>query len=387
MIDVYSCHMETKRSPYDEDWKLLLSFLPRDWQQQAILLGAVERLRGFASIGDLLRTLLLHVGKGYSLRETAVLAKTAGWADVTDVAVLKRLRNVERWWHWLCVALLEDSGWEVPLERRGRNVRAMDGTLVKEPGSKGSLWRIHYSLRIPSLECDYLELTSTKGAGTGEKLSRFPAQPGDLILADRGFCKPAGVAAIQQQGADVIVRINTGSFPLLSEKGADFGLAEKLRGLPEPNQIGNWRVQVRAGQQRLSGRLCAVRKSEEATRSARRKIHRKAQQGGPKVKPETLQYAAYVLVFTTLPEATFSEAEVLEWYRVRWQIELVFKRLKSLAELGELPKHDERSARAWLYGKLLLALLGQKLMRLGRDISPWGYRLPERWKWQRVASV
>ena len=80
-------------------------------------------------------------------------------------------------------------------------------------------------------------------------------------------------------------------------------------------------------------------------------------------------------------------AEVLEWYRVRWQIELVFKRMKSLAALGQLPKHDDRSSRAWLYGKLLVALLGQELMRLGRDISPWGYRQPEAWKWQRVAGL
>jgi hypothetical protein len=93
------------------------------------------------------------------------------------------------------------------------------------------------------------------------------------------------------------------------------------------------------------------------------------------------------MVFTTVPASSFSTAEVLEWYRVRWQIELVFKRMKTLAELGALPKHNDQSARAWLYGKLLIVLLGQKLERLGRDISPWGYRLPEAWKWQRVAGL
>jgi hypothetical protein len=78
---------------------------------------------------------------------------------------------------------------------------------------------------------------------------------------------------------------------------------------------------------------------------------------------------------------------VLEWYRSRWQIELVFKRLKSLAGLGHLHKYDAASARAWLYGKLLIALLCQKLARLGRDISPWGYYLPETWTRQRVAGI
>jgi len=68
-------------------------------------------------------------------------------------------------------------------------------------------------------------------------------------------------------------------------------------------------------------------------------------------------------------------AEVLEYYRFRWQIELVFKRLKSILAVGHLPKHDDQSSRAWLYGKLFVALLTQKLVRLGSSISPWGYDL------------
>ena len=94
-------------------------------------------------------------------------------------------------------------------------------------------------------------------------------------------------------------------------------------------------------------------------------------------RPGTLEFAKYVLVFTT--RSTGSAAEVLESYRMRWQIELVFKRLKSLAQLGHVPKHEDRSSRAWVCGKLLVALLAQKLIRIGRDISPWGYPLSA-WK-------
>jgi hypothetical protein len=88
-----------------------------------------------------------------------------------------------------------------------------------------------------------------------------------------------------------------------------------------------------------------------------------------------LEFARYVMVFTTYEQGTAAQA--LQWYRMRGQIELVFKRLKSLLRLGHLPKYDARSSRAWLYGKLLIALLTQKLIRMGRDISPWGYALPE----------
>jgi hypothetical protein len=372
--------------PVDENWNLLASLLPFGWEERAVLSGASERLRGFSTTSNLLRTLLLHVGKGYSLRETVVRAKAAGLAEISDVALMKRLQKAEKWLHGLCVSLLQESGWEMPLETHGFNVRALDGTLVKEPGRSGSLWRIHYSVQIPSLVCDHFELTSTKGAGTGESLGRFAALEGDLVLADRGFSKPGGIEALSRQGAAVIVRLNSASLPLFGEDGSRFGLAEEIGKLKETGVDRAWEVWVQGTQGRIGGRLCAIRKSEEAAARARRQIQRKAQQGGPKPKLETLQYASYVMVFTTVPASRLSTTEVLEWYRVRWQIELVFKRLKTLAELGALPKHDDQSARAWLYGKLLIVLLGQKLQRLGRDISPWGYRLPEAWQWQRVAG-
>ena len=371
----------------DEDWNLLLSLLPAQWQQQAVLSGACERLRGFSSASGLLRTLLLHVGNGYSLRETVVRAKAAGIANISDVALMKRLQKAEGWLHGLCVSLLQESGWEMPMETHGYHIRALDGTLVKEPGRSGSLWRIHYSVRIPSLVCDHFELTSTHGTGTGETLGRFAASPGDLVLADRGFAKPNGIAALTRQGAAVMVRLNTSSLPLWNEQGTRFQLAEQIGDLQETAVEREWPVWVQATQERIAGRLCVIRKSEEAAARARRHIQRKVQQGGPQPKPETLLYARYVMVFTSVPADHLSTSQVLEWYRVRWQIELIFKRLKTLAELGALPKHDERSARGWLYGKLLVALLGQKLERLGRDISPWGYRIPETWQWQRVADL
>ena len=73
------------------------------WQSRA-----VARLRGFPSPDVLLRMLLLHVARGYSLRETVVRAKLANWSEISDVALLKRLRNSEEWLRFLCVELLRE---------------------------------------------------------------------------------------------------------------------------------------------------------------------------------------------------------------------------------------------------------------------------------------
>lgn len=102
----------------------------------------------------------------------------------------------------------------------------------------------------------------------------------------------------------------------------------------------------------LTGRFCALRKSEHAIALARKRLTRAASKKHRPVKPETLEFAKLVLIVTTLRPSLFSREEILEGDRVRWQIELVFKRLKSLAGGGHLPKGDETRARAWLEGKL-----------------------------------
>ena len=142
-------------------------------------------------------------------------------------------------------------------------------------------------------------------------------------------------------------------------------------------EIGDWPVVVKAGKagkQLIAGRLCAIKKSEAATEIGQRRVRRESQRGGAQVQPQTLEAAGYVFVFTTL-DASHSATQVLELYRMRWQIELVFKRLKSLLGLGHLKKHDEQAARAWLQGKLMVACLIEKLLAMAEHISPWGFEI------------
>ena len=157
-----------------ENWKVLASLFPAGWQQMAWQSGAFQRLRGFRSPDVLLRMILLHVARGYSLRETVVRAKLANWTDISDVALLKRLRKSEQWLRSLCIALLRENVAYRLEEAISRTIRIVDGTIVKEPGKTGSQWRILYSIRLPSLVCDFFEVTSTIGEGSGESLNRLP---------------------------------------------------------------------------------------------------------------------------------------------------------------------------------------------------------------------
>jgi hypothetical protein len=368
---VYNYAMDIE-SLSDKNWNYLQTLLPAGWEEKARTSGAVQRCRGFDNVGHLLRTLLLHVGIGCSLRETSVVAKVAGWAQMSDVALLNKLRNSQAWLHWMCVEMLANRDLAMP-SCAGMRMRLIDGTDVKEPGPSGSLWRMHYSVCVPAWTCDSFKITPCEGKGSGESLRQFDVAKDDCLIADRGYSHAIGIAHVHGKGGHVIVRLHPGALPLEDAQEKRFDVHEHVKTLEKPGQFSQWPVWIKTAQgQRISARLCAVRKAPEAILLAERKVHIKARKNSQVVGQKALEYAKWVMVITTVPEQKLGAYEVLEWYRIRWQIELAFKRLKTLAQFGHLPKYDENSSRAWLYGKLLVVLLTEQMQRNAKPFSPWG---------------
>ena len=368
--------MEVKNT-MTEDWPILLSFFPNNWVELASKADALKGLRKNKAVESYMRTLLIHIACGHSLRETATRAKLAGLADISDVAMLGRLRKAKDWLHSLCVALFEEQG--IALHNQSNfQVRLFDATNVKEPGKTGSLWRIHYSLQLPSLTCDFFKLTATKGKGTGESFFQYSIKKGDYIIADRGYSTASGIHHVVSKKAYVMVRVNTQSLPILNLRSQPFTLLKNVKAIKKAGTIRSWKVLIpsRSGA-KAQGRICVIRKSNEAIKLAHEKIKKEADKKGRSLKPETLEYGKYIIIFTTFPENSFSDIDVLDWYRSRWQVELIFKRFKSIAQIGHLPKHSDDSSKAWLYGKLFVALLTGKLIDYASSISPWGYILEE----------
>ena len=132
-----------------EDWELLMDFLPEGWEGMAVKSGALKGLRRDRSAEHLLRVLPLHPGCGHSLSETAVRARRSGLAELSTVALMKRLVKAGPWLRALCQALFAER--DLPRHPSGQSpeMRLVDATTVREPGKTGSLWRIHYSVRVP----------------------------------------------------------------------------------------------------------------------------------------------------------------------------------------------------------------------------------------------
>ena len=355
----------------EDDWSILTRFLPLGWEEKAKELGALRRCRGFPDAEVLLRTLLINLGDGCSLKETVARAKHGGLVDISSVALFKRLKLAGEWLRWMACSLMIHWFSRQPGDLFGSDlrVRLIDGSNVQEPGSTGSSWKIHYSVGLPSLLCDEVYVT---GPNIGESFKRFKISPGDLVLGDRGYSTPPGIAHVKRDRGDVLVRVNLQSLPLVDENGTKFPLLDHLRTITG-TKLGDWDVWVKHDKSFIHGRVCALRKSKKAREAARLKTLRQRSKKG-KVRPETLEASEYIFVFTTLPRK-FGPMIILETYRGRWQVELAFKRLKSIIGLSHLRKADLDGAKAWLHGKLLVAFLTEALIIAGTTFSPWGYPL------------
>jgi len=355
----------------DEEWAVLAGLLPEGWRELARETRAIRRARGITDPDVLLRVLLLHVASGLSLRSAAARASELGLAAMSDVALLKRLRTSEEWLRTLAARMFGQTRFGPRAEAfpSGRRCRAFDATTVEEPGATGTDWRVHFSLALPELRCDFYEVTDVTG---GETFTRFPVAPGDIVLADRGYSHRRGVAHVLGAGADVVVRLTSTSFPLTDSRGRPFDLLAHLRRLRATGPR-EWPVEFVHDRQRYRLRLCGIRKTRLAADRTKAQITREATKKGRRLHARTLEAAEYVFVLTSLPGADVTTERVLELYRARWQIELLFKRMKSLMRLGHLPKRTDVSARAWLEGKFLTVLLIERLLASAKFFSPWGY--------------
>jgi hypothetical protein len=354
-------------------WPYLMSFLTADeaLDESAKRYGALTRKRRVDSAEKLLRLALVYGFCGLSLRQTAAWAEASDVASLSDVALLKRLRKASDWLgHLIAAKLANGSGLPSKYPLR---LQLVDASTVSAPGNTSTDWRIHLGFDLGSMTINQVKLTDFRG---GETLKRFKFSQGDVVVADRGYSHRGELASVIRQGSDFIIRLNCATVPMTDESGRRFELLDALRGIPEA-AVAEFDLKVKPDPKKsvpaLPVRVVAVRKSEAAADDARKKTLRSAVRRQRSVDPRALELAAYILVITSIDSETLPPEDVLEIYRFRWQIELAFKRLKSLLDLDGLPAKDPSLASTFIYSKILAALLLDDLTHAFISFSPWGF--------------
>ena len=349
------------------------SLVSQDWQSVVARLGGAETLKTTAretkaflrgrevkTAVDLLRLVLAYcLGEG-GLRLTAAWAASMGLVDISNVALLQRLRNCSDWLTLLIGQVLARTA---PAASGGRLIRLIDATSVPQAGSaakrENKLWRIHSAFDLPSERFGHFELTDER---EGERLDRIPVIKGEIRIADAAHVQPDRMAHVLDQGGDFLVRAGWRSARWLDRRGDEIDIIAVLRQAREGGLIDQPIWIGRKGGAPLAVRLVAVKKPPQAAAEARRKARRNAQREGYQLSKNALLAADWVILVTSLKREEFTTEDVLALYRLRWRIELAFKRLKSLVGLRGPPGLNERSAKPYLLAHLLMILLLEPLV-------------------------
>jgi hypothetical protein len=371
----------TIRSDILDHWPEVRSRLPAGFDVEATARsrGAFTRAREVKNAEMLLRLALAYGGCGMSLRETCAWAEASGVASLSDPSLIDRLAKAAPWLGDIVTVLIAEQA-EAPAGRwAGHRLRALDGTSICQPGADRTTWRLHVGYDLATGQVDQLALTDVHGA---ENLQRLTYAPGDIVLGDRYYARPRDLRPVIDAGADFIVRTGWNSLRLLQPDGEPFDLFAALAAQAE--QEGEVRVRIHEGTtgvpppEPLILRLVVRRKDPEQAEAEQKRLLKDAKKRGKQPDPRSLEAAKYILILASLPADTFSTADVLALYRFRWQIELAFKRMKSLAGLAALPAKKPELAQAWIYARLIVALLAEQIAGQVPDSPPSGCRKTHR---------
>jgi hypothetical protein len=355
--------MQDSASLPHEDWLTLIGrltlLLGVDLDALAKQTKALLRRRGVPDATALLRLALARGPGGLSLRQTAAWAFMNGVANLTDASLNDRLHQSCDFLAEIVAGLLRAKAPGPCLRWPSRVVRISDGSCISKPGSKGTDWRVHGVYDLGSGGFSNLELTDKHG---GEALDRGAGIEGEIRIADRGYSAAKAlcrfIKSAVRESADYVVRLRWSSLRLSTPAGVKFDLIAHLNAMPADRASDDVAVLIEGAgaQSPLPARLVILRKPIEAAEAERVRLRREASRRGKQLDPRSLLAAAFVILATSLP-AYYPIDEIFAMYRLRWQIELAFKRLKSLLNIDRLPATSDKGARSWIYAQLIVALL------------------------------
>lgn len=348
----------------------LLRMMPEGYEEACYTTKAIVRNRGIKDPNDLMMLALFHLLTGCSLIEVSEISKIAKLGDISDVAFMKRFSNCTEWFKWILTAIQEEKKglirYELPEKLKQYRILAVDASDVKEKGRSSRTYRLHFALDIMQMHAALYNITSNK---VGEHLRNFKLVQGDLVLADRIYSNVTGIEYCIEKGCQFIVRMRINGFKPYDADGKPVDLLSYMQG----KDNGELNAYVRKERGENAGklypvRICFKKKSEAQIDSTRKKIKDRERKQQCTYSPETKWFNEYMVVTTSL-DGSFTVDEIINLYTYRWQVELYFKRLKSILGYGELPKKSEKSIFSWLNGKLMIAVLIESMLG-NTDFSP-----------------
>lgn len=263
-----------------------------------------------------------------------------------------------------CLAVLEEFS-EVMLE---------DSTVIGVPeelkdlfgGFGGSA-----SKAAAKIDCTYdlkstkvmLELREGRRSDSGMELPKS-IKPKSLWLRDLGYFKFKAFEQIATSGAYYVSRFKHG-VNIYDSSDADaklLDLVDLMKGMTV-NEYKDIQVYIRS-KNRLAVRLVIQKVPPEVAEIKRQRLIKKAQKSGEKVPKRRLELCQINMYITNLDATDYPPQLIVLLYKIRWQIEILFKVWKSILKIGKTKKMKKERFLCLLYAQLIWALMNMKIFNV-----------------------
>ena len=341
----------------DREWPYVRTLLPVDLEESARATNALVRCRNVPDAAALMRMALAYAVSDLSLKDVAAWASAMNLAAITGPGLFYRLREAEGWLARVLAQTLQQQ-----VGQRGPGVwrlRVVDATVINGPGATGTDWRAHVLVDPSTGGFRAVELTDDRG---GEGLARHRIEAGEVVLGDRAYATARGVHAVQVAGADVVVRLNPYTLRVCDQNRQRISLLSKEEKVPAVGEI-EYQILIPIPPERRS-------KSHKSWDLAKAIAWVPARAIAARTRHNNV-----IWILTTLEASQLPAIAAMQLYRLRWQIELLFKRLKSLLHLDTLPSRRGPTAKSWMLARFLAAALAHRLVQPSGPLSPYGYEL------------
>lgn len=343
----------------DPQWRYLRTLLPGDLDLTALQSGALVRCRNIHNAEGLVRMALAYAVSDLSLKDVAAWSHALGLADISGPGVFYRLREAEGWLSLLLGQVL-DQELANAQRVRGLALRVVDASVLTGPGAKGTEWRTHVMVEPASGRFQSVEVTDEHG---GEHYGRYPLRAGEIVLGDRAYATARGLHAVGCRGAYVLARLNPHNLRVCDSERKRIDLLERKDQVPAVGWV-EWSI------------LVPIPPDSYNSRSGKGWSLGRAKDWIPaRVVAGYTRSGEIIWLITNAPAECLPGSAATDLYRLRWQIELFFKRLKSLLHLDTLPSRHGPTAKSWILSRLLAAALAQRLITPSGPLSPWGYEI------------
>jgi len=249
-----------------------------------------------------MRMALAYAVSDLSLKDVAAWAHGLGVAEITGPGLFYRLRESEAWLEQVLAQTLQD---QVKIEVASNlRLRVVDATVVIGPGAKGTEWRAHVLVDPGTGKFRAVELTDAHG---GESYGRHRVNAGEVILGDRAYATARGLMAVQSVGAFVLARMNPQTIRLCDTQRNRTSLHEKEAEVP---QIGGVEFDV----------IVPIPPESSSKSHKSWPLSRAIAWVPARAVAARTRRGEVIWLLTTLPAQQAAPCELMQIYRLRWQI-------------------------------------------------------------------